>query len=192
MPSCTGCSIVINGVALPGTGAGSSTPFLTRQLVGEGFGAFSGITNFNLGTLEFYTVLNNRGICTGTTGLLTSTGTNQSGTGLFNWAANTYVCTGFFPCMMTIYQKFIPHPLLSGIAPNFRASFITWNSEGSFNAGQTVGGTTHTTPTFTYIADCGFQDYIFNQAQFMLAPYSGAIRAEITTNINCLPCQTGA
>ena len=189
MPSCTGCTLVVNGVVLPGTGFSSTTPFLTRQIVGDGFGAFSGITNFNLGTIEFYSNYNVNGRCTG---ILTSTGLNQSGTGLFSWASNGYVCTGDSNCRADIYQKFIPHPMLSGIAPAFRASFVTWNSEGNFDAGQTVGGTTHTTPNYIYLAGCGFQDYIFNTAYFMLAPYSGAIRAELTTNINCLPCLTGA
>jgi hypothetical protein len=192
MPSCTGCTIVINGVALPGTGLGSSTPFLTRQIIGEGFGAFSGITNFNLGTLEFYTTSNTNGQCTGYTGLLQSTGSNQSGTGLFSWASNSFICTGSTSCVTQIYQRFIPHPMLSGIAPTFRASLVTWNSEGNFDAGQSVGGTTHTTPTYRYDTSCGFQDYIFNSMYFMLAPYSGAIRSEITTNINCLACVSGA
>jgi hypothetical protein len=192
MPTCTGCTININGAVLPGTGAGSSVPFLTRNIVGNGFGAFSGITNFNLGTIEYYYGINRNGSCTGYTGLFQALSTNQSGTGLFNYLSDRYVCTGVVTCALEIYQKFIPHPVLSGIAPNFYAHIQTYNSEGAFDIGRVTAGATYTTPTLPYVNHCGFQDYIFNVVRFGLAPYSGYIGVDVVTNIDCLPCISGA
>lgn len=192
MPSCTGCSIVIDGVALPGTGGGSSTPFLTKTMLGNGVGAFSGVTNFNLGTIEFYYGSNLGGNCTGFSGQLTAVSQNQSGTGLFSWSSATFTCTGSSPCSVSVYQKFIPHPALSGIAPDFYAHIQVYNSEGNFDIGKVRAGGTYTTPTYSYRADCGFQDYVFNTVRFGLAPYSGYIGVETVATINCLPCATGA
>jgi len=191
MVSCTGCSIVVDGVALPGTGGGSSTPFLTRTIVGNGVGAFSGVTNFNLGTVEYYYANNRAGTCTGFSGQLTAVSPNQSGTGLFSWSSSTYVCTGTTSCTVSVYQKFIPHPALSGIAPNFYAHIQVYNSEGNFDIGRVRAGGSYTTPTYTYNAGCGFQDYLFNSVRFGLAPYSGYIGTETATTINCLPCTVG-
>lgn len=192
MPSCTGCTIVINGVSLPGTGAGSSSPFLSRPIVGNGVGAFSGVTNFNLGTVDFYYSNDRNGSCTGVTGLLQAVSASQSGTGLFTFDGTIYTCTGSTPCRLSVYQKFTPHPFLSGIAPNFVAHIQIYNSEGNFDIGRVTAGGSYTTPTYSYTADCGFQDYIFNTVRFMLPPYSGYVGADVVTNINCLPCISGA
>lgn len=191
MVSCTGCTIVINGTSLPGTGAGSSSPFLTRTIIGNGVGAFSGVTNFNLGTVEYYYSNDRNGSCTGFSGLLQAVSPNQSGTGLFTWNGSTYTCTGATSCSVSVYQKFIPHPFLSGIAPNFVAHIQVYNSEGNFDIGRVTAGGSYTTPTYSYSADCGFQDYIFNTVRFMLPPYSGYVGTDFVATINCQPCIVG-
>lgn len=194
MVSCTGCSIVVNGFPIPGTGgAGSTTPFYTKTVIGEGIGAFSGVTNFNLGTLDFYYTTNLNGQCTGFSGRLEAVSMSQSGTGLFSFSAGTYNCTGAANggCLVSVYQKFTPNPFLSGIAPAYVAHMVTFSSEGLSQLYSIRPGQTATTTPFDFGAPCGYSEWLYTEISFMLAPYSGSIGSVDISTINCLPCQVG-
>ena len=195
MPSCTGCSIVVNGFPIPGTGgAGSTTPFYTKTVIGEGVGAFSGITNFNLGTLEFYYTTNLNGQCTGFSGRLEAVSMSQSGTGLFSFSAGTYNCTGTTNggCLVSVYQKFIPNPFLSGIAPAYVAHMLSVSSESNVQVNSVRPGGTITTTPFDFGSPCGYSEWLYTDIMFMLSPYSGSINSNDVSTINCLPCIAGA
>ncbi len=186
MAVCTGCILTINGVVPNTTGQ-----WFSQTVLGNGVGAFSGVTNFPLGTLDMFFSGSN-GRCTGTTGQLTATSPNQSGTGFFQWNGSTYTCTGLTQCFTVGYVRFTPDPFLETIAPNYFAHIIVFNTEGDMDMGRVRASGRYTGPSWDYNAACGFGDYVYTDIRFMLPPYSGWVGTNTSTYIQCGPCITGA
>ena len=187
MTVCTGCILTINGAVPNPTGQ-----WFSQTVLGQGVGAFSGVTNFPLGTLDHFFQTGANGRCTGVTGSLTATSPNQSGTGFFTWVGGTYTCTGHSACSTIGYVRFTPDPFLAQIAPGYAAHVQVFNTEGDYAIGRVRASGQFTSPSFDYTANCGFSDFIFTDIRFSLSPYSGWVGANVSTSIQCGPCITGA
>jgi hypothetical protein len=183
MPNCTGCAVTLNGSQMSGAGV---TPTYTVTVLGDGNGAFSGITGFPLGTLAVFASSVMSGQCSGYTGIV------STGSGPITWNPTGYACTGMTDCRAVLSYTFTANPILSGFAPNYASYIHMFDSEGNsfVSTKATAGSPTVTTPQYTYYQPCGYSDMVFIDYRFMLPPYSGYVGARTVLNLNCGTCIT--
>ena len=200
MTTCTGCNPMLEVLEVPYSvplinPTGGPQRIATVPIYGNGVGSFSGVTGYYMGQLDFYVGSAVTGICTGFSGRLELVSATQSGTGAFTFNSQ-FNCTGFRPCASTIQQVFraatnqIPgSPAASGTT----AHFIMYNSEGYSNhaIGTGMTGQDLIHRGYSFSAECGEADYIFNIFRVLIAPYSGWIGAEKAYKVYCAPCVTG-
>lgn len=185
MPTCTGCTVTMFGSGVPYIS--SLSPIRNLSILGDGAGAFSGITGFPLGDLAVFVTDKQNGECSGYTGIVTT------GAGPITWNPTGYACTGATDCRTTLFFKFTPNPILSGVVPGYVFYFQVYDTEGRSFISQKMDSTVSSvsSTTTTHYQPCGYSDTSWITTRFFLPPYSGYVVNTTAVPIQCQTCITG-